>query len=202
MAPFWLPLAPFWLPFGSLWLPFGSLWLPFGSLWLTFSSLWAPSRFIFSLLAAFWPRSCIFHVFELQVCSEMIFYENFRTECIFVGKLLRTKSGTAARAHNKREISKGNLLLHSNPLPPGPERNLAEGNLDPLRARRRPRRVWLRSLGSLPCTHLFVLYLSKIPSVGHLLVFYLQNVGPPLFFYYIVNLPKVILLICTPPVAK
>ena len=31
------------------------------------------------------------------------------------------------------------------PLPPGPERNLAVGNLDPLRARRRPRRVsiWL-----------------------------------------------------------
>ena len=102
----------------AFWSPLGSLLAPF----------WVPSGVIFSLLAAFWLRSCIFHVFWLQVRSEMIFYENFRTEYIFVDKPISKKSGTAARAHNKKEISKGI------PSSQGPERNLAAGNLDPLRA--------------------------------------------------------------------
>ena len=102
-APFWLPLAPFWLPLAPFWLHFGSLWLPFGTLrahFLTFGSI----------LASFWH----FSLFLLQVCSEMIFYENFRTKCIFVDKPISKKIGDC----RTRPQQKGNFQRQ--PIVPGP----------------------------------------------------------------------------------
>ena len=122
------PLAPLWLPFGSLWRTFGSPWLTFGSPWLTFGSLWLP-------LAPFWlpfgPRAehC-----QRQLGLIYTFSQNDH---------FSSAPDSAKHLQNKRQepSPKWNLSFAQPPLLPGPERNLAVGNLDPLRARRRPRRV-------------------------------------------------------------
>ena len=149
MAPFGLPLAPFLLPLAPFWHPPGS-----------FSHFWQHCGFVFA--------------FFMFICSKFaptfhfgrIFEQN-----IFFGKPVRKTSGTAARAHNQKELSKGI------PSSQGPERNLAEGNLDPLRARRRP--------GVLGCVRSFSI--STPPRAGNLLCLF--------FFFSLLS----ILLNCMSP---
>ena len=109
LAPFCLPLAPFWLPLAPFLLPLAPFWHPPGS----FSHFWQHCGFVFA--------------FFMFICSKFaptfhfgrIFEQN-----IFFGRPVRKTSGTAARAPNQKELSKGI------PSSQGPERNLAEGNFD------------------------------------------------------------------------
>ena len=166
--PFGIPLAPLgslWAPF---WLPFGSLWLPLGAMWV--APFWHPP----GSFSHFWQHCGFVFAFFMFFCSKFaptfhfgrIFEQN-----IFFGKPVRKTSGTAARAHNQKELSKGI------PSSQGPERNLAEGNLDPLRARRRP--------GVLACVRSFSI--STPPKAGNLLYLF--------FFFSLLS----ILLNCMSP---
>ena len=139
LGSFWLHLGSFWLPFGALWLPFGSVWLPFGSLWLSFGSLWLPFG---SLWLTFGSLLVSFGSLLLSLGRFFIFFMHFwwkcHAICFFPLKIFRHPISQ----HTCRLIE-GAILRMAIFLPSGPERNLAEGNLDPLRARRRPRRVWI-----------------------------------------------------------
>ena len=83
-----------------------------------------------------------------------------------------------------RAITRLRKLGYPAGLPAKPGRSVVQ--IYPLRARRRPRRVGVRSVVPYQNVtflgHIVVVFLSKIPSVSHLLVFWLQNVGPRRFF--------------------
>ena len=155
LAPFWLPfgslLAPFWLPLAPFWLPLAPFWLPLAQ--LLAGTLRAPFLTFGSLLASFlhfsWSQIYLYFrsnfwqthsVFWLQFCIRNndilapIFEEN-----MFFRQTYPQKIGDC----RTQPQPKGNLPKASSTVraSQGPERNLAAGNLDPLRARRRPRRV-------------------------------------------------------------
>ena len=91
---------------------------------------------------------------------------------------------------NRRQI------IFCNPPFKGPERNICLWQLRSAPGPEGPEACWRPKCRSLPVCHLFVIFLSKIPSVchlfvvslrkipsvGHLIVFWLQNVAPLRFF--------------------
>ena len=148
-APFWLPLAPF----GSLLAPLGShfcsLWLTFCSFWLTFTHLGGPFSHFGRLLASFLVPFLYFRrKSDEKSCFSMFFLKFSTFYAPASAKHPQTNRGSP---FTERFPSFAQL-----PLPPGPERNLAVGNLDPLRARVGPRRVWIWSVCSLPCMSPFL----------------------------------------------
>ena len=140
---FWMhfgrPLAHFWLPFCSVWLPFGSLWAPTGSLLVPFGSLSLNLGSIFSL----WEYpGVVFDPFPIfsaknKIDNKSCFLFLFSKFSIFYAPA----SARHQQTNRRSPFTEGVFSLHSFLSHLGPERNLAVGNLDPLRARRRPRRV-------------------------------------------------------------
>ena len=109
-------LYAFWSPFGSLLAPFGRFSLPFGSTLVAFGTLSAP---FWAILATFWPLLTPF-----WILSAPFFIKNLVFWVPEFAKHLQIAVRTSI---------KGNLpCMHA--FPPGPERKLAVGNLDPLRA--------------------------------------------------------------------
>ena len=107
-----VPWAPFWFTFGTFCFPFGFLWLTFGTL--------------FREIMKTFINSIHFHEISRLVND---FYE--------VSYFSRHNSEENTQQPDPRTPHP----LLDPPLSPGPERNLAVGNFDPLRARRCPGRV-------------------------------------------------------------
>ena len=171
MAPFWTLLAPFWAllpPFSTLLAPFSSLFAPF----------WTPLAPFWSLLAAFCSFGSHFsYIFNFPTPILNFFIKKYKIS-------FKIKFSTPRLAEHLQKnvgtFTEGALHFAQHPHPPGPERNLAVGNLDPLRARRRPRRVLVWLLCALPLYFTFVNYLLSLPSVGHLFGVF-ANCWPPSF---------------------
>ena len=152
----YVDLCWFWLPFGTPLAPLGSLLaplkLPFGFLWLRFelpfgtllARFLAPFRNLLvqhfglpgALSASFKGPPGAKFAPKIHNCLGHFFLK----KSYFLSKPASAKHrGPAERA--QEPLPKDLSLCIHRPLPPGPERNLAVGNLDPLRARRRPGRV-------------------------------------------------------------
>ena len=101
-------LVALWLPFGSLWVAFGRFWLPFGSTLVAFGTL---SAHFGTILAAFGsildPLDSIFD-----------------KKSFFGGTEFAHHLQIAVRTPTKK------IFLTCMPLPPGPDRELAVGNLE------------------------------------------------------------------------
>ncbi len=141
---FWSPfgslLAPLWLhraPFGSLWAPFGSLLAPFGLHLGGFGSLLAPFWLHF---VKFGDLSGRFGLILVTNPIKRMFLVTPLLNLMFFGYPSSRSTCRSPFAPPSKEI-----FLACMPFPPGPERELAVGNLDPLRAGVTPAhgRVWI-----------------------------------------------------------
>ncbi len=113
LAHFWRPWASKWLTFGSPWLPLVHFWYLLFPFWFPLAHFWYPFRGDYEIFIQFHTFLWIFTIGQQCLRFFMFFATPLLKVCIFANILSR----------------------------PGPERNLAVGNLDPLWARRRPGRV-------------------------------------------------------------
>ena len=124
LAPFWPPLAPFGLPLAPFWLPlahFLFLLAHFYSPWGSIFSLWASPGVVFGA----------FPIFSTKISWKIMFFFVFsRNVLLFTHPLPQN----TRRLIEGAPLRKASLPLHSILSHLGPERNLAVGNLDPLRA--------------------------------------------------------------------
>ena len=144
------PLAHFGHPWASKRLTFGSPWLTFSTFWIPFGSLWFPVPHFWHPFQGDWILDYKLNTFS-WICT--IGKRFLRMFMVFVTHLRRKYPATWP-SHPPTAFRSS---FH-----PCPERNLAVGNFDPLRALRRPGRVRVRRAFSIFCFFLLLVHLLSL----------------------------------------